>query len=55
MPNEYLTTEELCSRFKLTRKTIDRWRKKGLPFIKINGSIRFDEKAVDEWVKNQQK
>jgi excisionase family DNA binding protein len=55
MEKEYLTTEDLCKRFKVTRKTIDRWRKGGLPFVKIRGSIRFEEKAVEQWTKEQQK
>lgn len=55
MIDEYLTTADLCAKFKVTRKTIDRWRADGLPFIKIKRSVRFEEKAVEEWVKSQKK
>lgn len=48
--DEYLTTDELCDKFKVTRRTIERWRTQGLPFSQLGRSVRFDEKAVKEWV-----
>jgi excisionase family DNA binding protein len=47
---EYITIEELTEKLKVSRQTIYLWRKEGLPFIKINRSVRFDLDAVNEWI-----
>ena len=48
--NDILTIKELCEKLKLSRETIYQLRKQGMPCIKINRSIRFDEKKVMEWL-----
>jgi excisionase family DNA binding protein len=48
---DFLSTDDLVAMFKVTRKTIERWRKEGLPFIKIGSTVRFEQKEVIEWVK----
>ena len=56
MSKVLLTTEELMAKYKLSRATIDRWRKEGMPFSKIGRAVRFDEDKVQEWIKsNKQK
>lgn len=47
---EYLTTDELCSLLKVTRRTIERWRSEGLPFLKTGRLVRFDKSKVQEWL-----
>ena len=50
--NEYLTTKDLCSIYKVTQVTIYNWRKEGMPFITLNGrGIRFEKEPVDEWIR----
>ena len=49
-----LTVKELEEKFKLSRSTIYRLRKEGMPYYKVGGSIRFDEDEVREWLKNNQ-
>jgi excisionase family DNA binding protein len=51
--NEYLTTEELAEKLKVTRQSIWHWRKKGLPALKIGRAVRFDLEAVSEWINKQ--
>lgn len=51
--NNYITTEELAEKLKVTRQTIWLWRKNGLPHIKISRSVRFDFEAVLEWINKQ--
>lgn len=46
---ELLTTKELQEILKVDRTTIWRMRKKGMPYEKIGGSIRFDLDKVKEW------
>ncbi|MDT8901833.1 helix-turn-helix transcriptional regulator [Anaeroselena agilis] len=46
----YLTSDELAERLKVTRKTIDRWRKDGLPYIKVGRLVRFEWSKVESWI-----
>jgi excisionase family DNA binding protein len=50
MKEEFLTTDELCDWLKITRRTIERWRKNGLPFYKIGSSVRFKKEEVLSWI-----
>lgn len=52
MPKSLLTTTDLMNKYKVARSTIDRWRKDGMPFIKIGRGIRFDEDEVQKWIEN---
>lgn len=50
-----ITIKELESIYSLSRATIDRWRKEGMPFVKVGRGVRFDEEAVRDWIlKNKQ-
>lgn len=45
-----VTTKELVDYLKITKTTIDRWRKKGMPFKQIGRHIRFELPEVMEWI-----
>lgn len=48
--SDYVTRKELASMMKVTERTIDLWREKGMPFIKTaSGSVRFEKEKVVEW------
>lgn len=49
-PMEILTEKELAERLKLSRFTILKMRKKGLPFMRVSDSVRFDWAKVMEWI-----
>ena len=49
----YLTTKDLCKMFSVTRQTINRWAKEGMPYIKKGHTIRFKESEVIEWFENK--
>ena len=51
MADKYLTLIELAEILKLSRSTIDVWRREGLPFFKMGRNIRFEEDKVMEWIK----
>ena len=51
MAEKYLTLNELSEKLKLSRSTIDAWRREGLPFIKMGRNIRFDEDEVMKWIR----
>jgi len=52
MNTEYITLLELAKSLKISRATIDRWRKEGMPFYKIGNGVRFIEAEVYEWIRN---
>lgn len=45
-----ITSKELQEIYSLSRATIDRWRKEGMPSIKVGRGIRFDEELVRQWI-----
>ena len=48
---EYITLMDLTKKLKISRATIDRWRKEGMPYYKIGNGVRFIEAEVYEWIK----
>lgn len=50
MTKEYITLIELAQSLKISRATIDRWRKEGMPYYKIGNGVRFIESEVAEWI-----
>ena len=50
---KFLTTDELCEKFGVVRRTIERWRKEGMPYKKIKRTVRFNEREVQEWIDKQ--
>jgi excisionase family DNA binding protein len=50
MVEEILTKEELATYLKVTERTIDRLRKKGMPFLKVGDTVRFQKEAVLKWL-----
>ena len=58
MSREYITLTDLAKILKISRSTIDRWRKEGMPSYKIGNGVRFIESDVHEWIaeyKSEQK
>lgn len=46
-----LTKKELAKLLNVTERTIDRYREKGMPFIKLpTGTIRFELEKVNKWM-----
>ena len=50
MNREYITLNELAKSLKISRATIYRWRKEGMPYYKIGNGVRFIEAEVNEWI-----
>lgn len=48
-----LTVKDLQELFGVDRTTIYDWRKSGLPYYKLGGSVRFKEEEVLQWVESQ--
>lgn len=48
-----ITTKDLAHKLAVTEVTIWRWRKEGLPFLKLNNSIRFELDKVMNWLQER--
>lgn len=54
MEKKFISVEELCQWLGISRKTSERWRKDGLPYIKQGRLVLFDIKTVEEWLKSKE-
>lgn len=50
MDKEYLTTKELCEWLKISPNTANNWRRKGLPYVKIGNTVRYNKCDVKKWL-----
>ena len=54
--DKLITMKDLQEKYSLSRATIDRWRKEGMPYMKIGRNVRFNEEKVIIWIfENKQK
>jgi len=52
MKTELVTIKQLADYYKVSSRTIERWKEIGLPFIQVGTrSIRYDFNEVNDWVK----
>ncbi len=49
--DELITLEELSKMLKISRTTIDTWRREGMPFQKIGRGVRFEKEKTLEWIR----
>ncbi len=47
----FLTIEDVSEMLQVSRVTVYNLKKKGMPFLKIGKNIRFDEKEVVDWIR----
>ena len=49
-----LTIDQVSDLLQVKKNTIYSWTHTGkIPFVKINGALRFKEKAISNWIDNQ--
>jgi len=50
-----LTVKDMATRLQVKAKTIYAWASQGkMPCVKVNGVIRFDERAIEQWLQTCQ-
>ena len=49
---KWLTIKDVCEMYKVDRQTVNRWRKKNLPCIKVGRGVRIDEETLIKWIKD---
>lgn len=50
--DEVLTKEEISKLLKVTERTIDKMRDKGMPYFKVGTNIRFRKEKVLKWLED---
>jgi excisionase family DNA binding protein len=53
LTEKLIDTNELAELLRVSISTISRLRKKGMPAMKIGGSIRFDPLKIKEWMESR--
>lgn len=55
--NDYLTREELAAEFRVSIRTINRWRDQvnGLPFVPIGKRTMYRKTAVAAWLTSRER
>lgn len=53
MAERLITIQQLCDLLHVSRSTVDRWRREGLPFTRVGRGIRFREVEALAWVENK--
>ena len=49
----FLNKQQTCDYLGISNNTLDSWIKKGLPFIRIGKSVRFNKTEINRWLQNQ--
>lgn len=47
---EFLRKRQVCERAGISPRTLDAWREKGCPTVKIGGCCLFDWESVQSWM-----
>lgn len=50
-----LTFKDIETKYKVTRQTVYVWIKNGLKFYKVGRLVRFEEKEVEDFIKQNKK
>ena len=54
MENRYMSVRRMAEYLDVSESAIRKWIRCGrIPFVKINGSIRFDSQIIDRWLLNK--
>ena len=54
MNEEIITATEIAKILKVSKPTVYKWKKLGLPYIKVGRSIRFNINGVLGWLKKHE-
>lgn len=49
-----MTTSELCDWLRITRTTVWKWRKEGMPYHGSGKALRYKRYEVEEWLKKRE-
>lgn len=50
----FLTADQFCKLFAISRSTLARWRARGLPRVRVGGVMRYPRATCIRWVWEQE-
>ena len=50
-----ITVKQVMKEYQVSRTTVQKWMKKGLPFYKTEKMVRFDPVEVNNWIRGTKK
>ena len=53
LDSPFLNKQQTCHYLGISNNTLDSWIKKGLPYIRVGKTIRFDKAEINRWLQNQ--
>ena len=53
LESPFLNKQQACHYLGISNNTLDSWIKKGLPYIGVGKTIRFDKAEINRWLQNQ--
>lgn len=53
LKSPFLNKQQACHYLGISNNTLDGWIKKGLPYIRVGKTIRFDRAEINRWLQNQ--
>ena len=53
LDSPFLNKQQACHYLGISNNTLDSWNKKGLPYIRVGKTIRFDKAEINRWLQNQ--
>ena len=53
LESPFLNKQQTCHYLSISNNTLDCWIKKGLPYIRVGKTIRFDKAEINRWLQNQ--
>ena len=53
LESPFLNKQQTCHYLGISNNTLDSWIKKGLPYIRVGKTIRFDKAEINRWLQNQ--
>ena len=53
LDSPFLNKQQACHYLGISNNTRDSWIKRGLPYIRVGKTVRFDKTKINRWLQNQ--
>lgn len=53
LDSPFLNKQQACHYLGISNNTLDSWIKRGLPYIRVGKTVRFDKTKINQWLQNQ--
>ena len=53
LDSPFLNKQQACHYLGISNNTLDSWIKRGLTYIRVGKTVRFDKTKINRWLQNQ--